>query len=177
VIASKRRFATLRESLLARGVPRATVDGIAAPAGLDIGARTPEEIALSVLAQIIALRTRVEAAARETPGGLGEAMRRRMQETPLQEGARTDAATAHAAATNGDAGPPAPRRFAPAREATAGALDESLDPVCGMTVAVTGALHFADVAGGRFYFCCSGCRQMFLADPARYTSAAPHGRA
>ncbi|HEU0202946.1 MAG TPA: XdhC/CoxI family protein, partial [Burkholderiaceae bacterium] len=66
VIASKRRFAKLRESLLARGVSCATVDGIAAPAGLDIGARTPEEIALSVLAQIIALRTRVQAVARET---------------------------------------------------------------------------------------------------------------
>src|SRR5881409_241559 len=37
VIASPKRFAELREALLARGVPRDALDAIAAPAGLDIG--------------------------------------------------------------------------------------------------------------------------------------------
>jgi YHS domain-containing protein len=50
---------------------------------------------------------------------------------------------------------------------------EATDPVCGMTVAVAGALHFADLAGRRSYFCCAACRQKFLADPAQYQANAP----
>ena len=58
VIASRKRFAELRDALAARGVPGSVLDGIVAPAGLDIGARTPEEIALSVMAQIVEQRRR-----------------------------------------------------------------------------------------------------------------------
>src|SRR5262245_50985426 len=58
IIASPRRFAQLRDALLARGLPRGAVERIAAPAGLDIGARTPEEIALSIMAQIVERRRR-----------------------------------------------------------------------------------------------------------------------
>jgi len=53
VIASRKRFDQVRETLVACGVPRAAVGRVSAPAGLDIGARTPEEIALSVMAQIV----------------------------------------------------------------------------------------------------------------------------
>jgi len=56
VIASPKRFALLREALTARGVSREALQTIAAPAGLDIGARTPEEIALSIMAQIVERR-------------------------------------------------------------------------------------------------------------------------
>src|SRR5262245_41714762 len=52
-ITSRMRFAQLRDALVARGVVRERLDRIAAPAGLDIGAKTPEEIALSVMAQIV----------------------------------------------------------------------------------------------------------------------------
>lgn len=53
VIASRKRFAELRTHL---GVPDAALAAVAAPAGLDIGARTPEEIALSIMAQIVERR-------------------------------------------------------------------------------------------------------------------------
>jgi Cu+-exporting ATPase len=49
---------------------------------------------------------------------------------------------------------------------------EVIDPVCGMTVTVAGARHFAEVKGRMFYFCCAGCRTKFLADPARYPASA-----
>jgi xanthine dehydrogenase accessory factor len=55
VIASRKRFAELRTHL---GVPEAALAAVAAPAGLDIGARTPEEIAVSVMAQIVERRRR-----------------------------------------------------------------------------------------------------------------------
>ena len=56
VVASRKRFEHLRETLSACGVPHAALDRVRAPAGLDIGARTPEEIALSVMAEIVKQR-------------------------------------------------------------------------------------------------------------------------
>lgn len=52
-VGSRRKMATLRESLLTDGVPAAALNRIKAPAGLDLGAITPEEIALSILAEVI----------------------------------------------------------------------------------------------------------------------------
>jgi xanthine dehydrogenase accessory factor len=104
VIASRKRFAQVRETLIACGLPRAAVERVRAPAGLDIGARTPEEIALSVMAQIV------------------QEKRKRTAENPT----------------------------------------EAVDPICGMTVAVAGARHVAEVKGTTYYFCCAGCRTKFL---------------
>jgi xanthine dehydrogenase accessory factor len=56
VIASRKRFDQVRETLIACGIPRAAVEKVHAPAGLDIGAGKPEEIALSVMAQIVQLK-------------------------------------------------------------------------------------------------------------------------
>jgi len=53
VVASRDRFAQIRETLLATGVGRGVIDGIRNPAGLDINAKAPEEIALSILAEIV----------------------------------------------------------------------------------------------------------------------------
>ena len=42
------------------------------------------------------------------------------------------------------------------------------DPVCGMRVDPHTAKHHAAYAGRTYYFCSAGCREKFLADPARY---------
>lgn len=55
-VGSRRKMAALREKLLAKGSAPAELDAVKAPAGLDLGAITPEEIALSILAEITALR-------------------------------------------------------------------------------------------------------------------------
>jgi xanthine dehydrogenase accessory factor len=59
VIASRKRFEQIGNELSVRGVPRAALERVVAPAGLDIGARNADEIALSVLAQMVQRRTRV----------------------------------------------------------------------------------------------------------------------
>lgn len=57
-VGSRRKMAALRGKLAGEGVAAAALDGVKAPAGLDLGAITPEEIALSILAEITALRRR-----------------------------------------------------------------------------------------------------------------------
>lgn len=53
LVASRRRFAAIRETLLAAGVPAAVLDRVKSPAGLDIGAHAPSEIAVSIMAEIV----------------------------------------------------------------------------------------------------------------------------
>jgi len=53
LVASRRRAAVILERLEQRGVPPERRGRLKAPAGLDIGAVTPEEIAVSILAEII----------------------------------------------------------------------------------------------------------------------------
>ena len=52
-VGSRRKMAALRERLMKSGIPASRCDGVRAPAGLDIGAIAPEEIALSILAEIV----------------------------------------------------------------------------------------------------------------------------
>jgi xanthine dehydrogenase accessory factor len=130
VVASGKRFAQIRDSLTARGIPAAALARIKSPAGLDIGAETPEEIAASIVAEIVQVRRRE---AREP------------------------------------AAPPAPATLPTA------AAREEIDPVCGMTVDVASAKHRAEVGGRSWYFCCAGCREKFLAAPAKFGAAAGAG--
>jgi xanthine dehydrogenase accessory factor len=53
VVASRARFAVLRQRLLDRGTPAHALDAIKSPAGLDLGGRQPQEVALSIVAEIV----------------------------------------------------------------------------------------------------------------------------
>jgi xanthine dehydrogenase accessory factor len=55
-VASKRKFASRAEYLRERGISDEQIARIKAPAGLDIGAITPDEIAASILTEIIQVR-------------------------------------------------------------------------------------------------------------------------
>ncbi|MGZ6007226.1 MAG: XdhC family protein, partial [Rhizomicrobium sp.] len=57
-VGSRRKMASLREKLLAEGIDAAVLARVKAPAGLDLGAITPEEIAMSILAEITLERRR-----------------------------------------------------------------------------------------------------------------------
>ena len=56
MIGSKRKVINVIRELEKEGLPRAAFDRIHAPMGLNIGAITPEEIAISVAAEMIAVR-------------------------------------------------------------------------------------------------------------------------
>lgn len=123
LLASRRRGSAVIEALGLDAEQRARLH---TPAGLDIGAQSPGEVALSIMAEIIA-------EARSTgPFPIAGIM------------------------TGG-------------MPAAAGGPVEAIDPICGMSVAVTESAIGAQTQEGRVYFCCPGCRDAFLADPGRYT--------
>lgn len=56
LIGSRRKCRMLIEALVAEGLDSAKVEALRAPIGLDIGAETPEEIAVAICAELIAVR-------------------------------------------------------------------------------------------------------------------------
>lgn len=67
-VGSRRKMASLRAKLIAEGTSAAAIDDFKAPAGLDLGAITPEEIAMSILAEITRERRRDQRAAVQSAG-------------------------------------------------------------------------------------------------------------
>jgi xanthine dehydrogenase accessory factor len=132
LVASEVRGRAVRESLDLSEEERA---GLHTPAGLEIGADTPEEIALAILAEIVALRPEGEAGRVPRPRATG------IEATPPES--------------------PEPVRAAPAPVAVS--TETAIDPVCGMAVAVSEASIQLERDGELHYFCSEGCRDTFSA--------------
>ena len=62
MIGSKRKTVAIFRELTKEGIPANLFERVHAPVGLDIGAITPEEIAVAITAELIAVRRRVERA-------------------------------------------------------------------------------------------------------------------
>ncbi len=145
-VASARKADKLKVYLNERGHDPARVDAIVSPAGIEIGAVTPEEIAVSVLAGLIAVR---RSALPAKNAGASEA----------SAGCCSGAAEPDKMESDG---------------ACCGGGDKAqarVDPVCGMTVQVADAEHVSSYQGGDYYFCCAGCRHAFDKDPLKYLEA------
>jgi len=56
LIGSQRRWAMAKKTMLEQGVPVQKLNRVRSPIGLELHAETPEEIAVSILAEIIMLR-------------------------------------------------------------------------------------------------------------------------
>lgn len=145
LVASHTRGEAVRAALRAEGVGEEALARLSLPAGLDIGARRGDEIALSILAELIQVRRSMERVEWEAEVGSDRAP------------AASPAAPAVAAPDDG-----APAGEEPAVEAVA------IDPVCGMSVRIEGAKNTFEHDGRTWYFCCGGCRGRFAAQPEAY---------
>lgn len=56
VIGSKRRWITTRKNLLEKGIAEAHINKVVSPIGLELKAETPEEIAVSILAEVMMIK-------------------------------------------------------------------------------------------------------------------------
>jgi xanthine dehydrogenase accessory factor len=61
MVGSRRRVRAAFKALLKEGIPRSRLAGVHAPIGVEIGAETPEEIAVSIAAELVAARRGIEA--------------------------------------------------------------------------------------------------------------------
>ena len=57
MIGSRRKIGMVRQTLAEAAVPQAVIDSVHMPIGLQIGAETPEEIAVSIMAEIIEFKS------------------------------------------------------------------------------------------------------------------------
>ncbi len=76
MIGSRRRTRTVLQHLAEEGVPAEDLEVVRTPIGLDIGAETPEEIALAILAEMVMMQR----------GGSGLPMREVKGRTPTGQG-------------------------------------------------------------------------------------------
>ena len=75
LISSHHRAALVLDYLEANGIPREKLARVRAPAGLDLGAQTPEEIALAIVSQMVAFRR----------GGSGQPLNRKNESQAAPE--------------------------------------------------------------------------------------------
>jgi xanthine dehydrogenase accessory factor len=59
MIGSRRKISTVKSNLLEKGFTKAQLNNVCMPIGIDIGARTPAEIAICILAQIIEYKNKI----------------------------------------------------------------------------------------------------------------------
>lgn len=67
-VGSRKKMASLRERLGGEAVEHGRLDRVKAPAGLDLGAITPQEIALSIIAEVIQAHRQLQQAVTEPSG-------------------------------------------------------------------------------------------------------------
>jgi len=68
LVGSQRKALMTRERCRNKGLADDVIDRLRCPAGLDIGAETPEEIAVSIVAEMVQVRRQGEIASRRTHG-------------------------------------------------------------------------------------------------------------
>ncbi|MEY2442840.1 MAG: xanthine dehydrogenase accessory factor [bacterium] len=176
LVASHKRGAGLVEELRADGVSDTHLAHLECPAGLDIGARTPPEIALTILARIVEVR-RSDAYSPPVTSGAGAAPE--LVIDPIcgmtvaalpstlhvehdgktvyfcnpackEEYERDHMGAGATAASSAVSGGKAQR--APAT---------AVDPICGMTVLASPETPHVEHDGETVYFCCDGCKARF----------------
>jgi len=145
LVASKKRRDAVLEYLRGSNVPAEKLARLKSPAGLDLGAVTPEEIALSILAEIVQLRRKPNA-----------------QPSPANHSLSVIQPPVSAATL-----PPSIMEMRP-REIPTPGPGEALDPVCFMLVEIATARYKSDYNGQTYYFCAPGCKRTFEKNPAQF---------
>ncbi len=184
LLASRKRAVTVRELLELQGVPLELVGQIRNPAGLDINAKTPAEVAVSILAEIIKTRDSSQAmftnSSKYQKPGIGN-------ENTLSVTGRVQATKAREVLILGQEDPPLqnvgnylqtrrgdPRGLPATQPKNDDLIPENtafaISPVDGERIEIASAVHFADYNGTRYYFTCANCKRRFLKDPLKFLS-------
>lgn len=144
LVASRRRAENVLDYLKAQGMSESDFAALKSPAGLDIAARRGDEIALSIMAEIVQKRRSME--------DLNWALFHGQQEQSEEQQEAACGCSTNSSHTN---------------ESIA------VDPICKMEVTIATAKFKSEYDGESIYFCCASCKQKFDAEPERFTIRAP----
>jgi xanthine dehydrogenase accessory factor len=184
LVASRKRYESVVEYLKSQGLSDAEIAPLKAPAGLDIGAERADEIALSIMAEIVEHHRRISKSI-DWEAYLATAVAQ--VESELIDPAATPAidpvcgmevTIAKAKASYEYEGTTYyfccngckltfsknPEQYLQRAATTA------IDPVCHMEVEVATAQYTSEHDGTMYYFCCAGCKTTFDKDPQRQTT-------
>lgn len=178
-VASRKKAEAVFQYLKEKGATEEQLKRIKVPAGLDINAHLPEEIAVSILAEIIQIQ---RSPAPDSVNAKGKANIEDKPEAAKDPicGMEVEIKTAkYISEYQGEtyyfccAGckqtfDKSPEKYL----ATNQASTAPRDPVCGMSVDPGSAKYVSEHQGETYYFCCAGCKKQFDKNPELYLSMA-----
>jgi YHS domain-containing protein len=178
LVASPKRAQAVRDYLTMAGVSETEMLPLKAPAGLDIQARRGDEIALSIMAEIVERRRNAEALDLALFGEAEESQEEpKIAIDPICNMEVEMATAKYTHEYNGEmyyfccAG--CQSSFAKEPEKYMG-VGTAVDPICGMTVEMATAQHTYEYNGQTYYFCCAGCQSTFAEEPEKYLASQAH---
>jgi xanthine dehydrogenase accessory factor len=145
IVAGKRRASDIFKFLRSKSIPEDHISKIRSPAGIYIRAVTAEEIALSIMAEIV-----------EVSRTHGEDTRKHANRATPKKRSVVPEVTTKKSGLN-----------YPSEEMIL------VDPVCGMTVDASTSDYSSEVGGQKVFFCSENCKQMFDANPSEYLIQPP----
>jgi xanthine dehydrogenase accessory factor len=178
LVASPKRAQAVRDYLTMAGISETEMLPLKAPAGLDIQARRGDEIALSIMAEIVERRRNAEALDLALFGEAEESQEEpKIAIDPICNMEVEMATAKYTHEYNGEmyyfccAG--CQSSFAKEPEKYMG-VGTAVDPICGMTVEMATAQHTYEYNGQTYYFCCAGCQSTFAEEPEKYLASQAH---
>jgi xanthine dehydrogenase accessory factor len=172
LVASKKRYQTIAEYLKMQGLSDGELKAIKAPAGLDIQAQGADEIALSIMAEIVQIRRSSKKVYEWATISLAEPAPEKLTAIDPVCGMEITIAKAKASyeyqgqmyyfCCKGCKGEFAnnPHDYLQTKLA--------IDPVCKMEVEIATAHYKSEYEGVTYYFCCAGCKTGFDKNPMAY---------
>jgi xanthine dehydrogenase accessory factor len=145
LVASPTRTKAVRDYLQGQGLTETELLPLKAPAGLDIQARRGDEIALSIMAEIVQRRRNAELL------NLALFQESEAEESQVDHHEHEHHQHEHSISLE---------MAAPGETAT--------DPICGMQVEIATARYIHEYDGEIYYFCCASCQGRFAKDPEAY---------
>jgi xanthine dehydrogenase accessory factor len=173
LLASRKRAATVRELLELQGMNSDLTAQIRNPVGLDIDAKTPGEVAVSIIAEVIQARSSDEPMFTNSSGYDAQAHRTRVLEPSVPTGTPSSTQIKNTV-LDGVAREASSSDLSPLHEqaSSVGLPSEragyAISPVDGEEIEIASAIHFAELDGVTYYFTCPNCKRRFLKNPAQY---------
>jgi xanthine dehydrogenase accessory factor len=173
LLASRKRAVTVRELLELQGLDASLTAQIRNPIGLDLGAKTPAEVAVSILAEIIQHRSSdgLTSGPMFTNSSSYDAEKHRTSK--VEKNVSSQAFDIPVGAQG-----PAPLQHLDNRnDANVSSFEIGLpserpgfaiSPVDHEEIEIASAIHFADLEGVRYFFTCPNCKRRFLKNPQSY---------